>query len=85
MGTAEFKDINWLAVEHRVAQMKLVLMYRIANGLAPEYLQIDFNHVSKLKSSASSLCIPSVKSTRKATLPTLQLNYGLIFRGKSRI
>ena len=70
MGTTEFKEINWLPVEHRIAQIKLNLVYRIVNGSAPEYLQNDFNHVSQVhrystRPSESSLCIPSVKSAGK--------------------
>ena len=72
MGTAEFNERNWLPVEHRVAQMKLNLVYRSVNGSAPEYLQNDFNHVSQThrfstRHSVSSLCIPSVKGAGKAT------------------
>ena len=64
-GTAEFKEMNWLPVEHRVAQMQLILVYKIVNGSAPEYLQNDFNHVSQThrystRHSVSSLCIPFV-------------------------
>ena len=72
VGTAEFKEMNWLPVEHRVAQMKLNLVYKIVNGSAPGYLQNDFNHVSQTHRysthhSVSSLCIPSVKSAGKAS------------------
>ena len=72
VGTAEFKEINWLPVEHRVAQMKLNLVYKIVNGSAPGYLQNDFNHVSQThrystRHSVSSLCIPFVKSAGKAS------------------
>ena len=72
VGTTEFKEINWLPVEHRVAQMKLNLVYRIVNGSAPDYLQNDFNHVSQVhrystRHRVSSLCIPSVKSAGKTT------------------
>ena len=70
VGATEFKEINWLPVEHRVAQIKLNSVYRIVNGSAPEYLQNDFNHVSQVhrystRHSVSSLCIPSVKSAGK--------------------
>ena len=37
VGSADLKDIDWLSIEHRVAQMKLALMYRIVNGTAPEH------------------------------------------------
>ena len=52
--------------------MKLNLVYRIINDPAPEYLQNDFNYVSQIhrysaRHSVSSLCIPSVKVTGKAT------------------
>ena len=72
VGTAEFKEMNWLPVEHRVAQMKLNLVYKIVNGSTPGYLQNDFNHVSQThrystRHSVSSLCIPSVKSAGKAS------------------
>ena len=72
VGTTEFKEINWLPVEHRVAQIKLNLVYRIVNGSAPDYLQNDFNHVSQVhrystRHSVLSLCIPSVKSAGKTT------------------
>ena len=72
VGTTEFKEINWLPIEHRVAQIKLNLVYRIVNGSAPEYLQKDFNHVSQghrysIRHSVSSLCILSVKSAGKTT------------------
>ena len=61
-----FKEINWLPVEHRVAQIKLSLVFRIVNGSAPEYLQNDFNHVGQVhrystSHSESSLCVPYVK------------------------
>ena len=39
MGTAEFMKINWLPFEHRVALIKLNLVYRVANGSTPEYEQ----------------------------------------------
>ena len=39
----------------------------------------------KLIGSASSLCISSIKSVGKATLPTLQLSYGMICLRKLRI
>ena len=70
VGTNEFKEINWLPVEHRVAQIELKLVYRIVNGSAPDYLQNDFSHVSQVhgysaRYSVSSLCIPSVKSAGK--------------------
>ena len=48
VGTTEFKEINWLPVEHRVAQIKLNFVYRTVNGSAPDYLQNDFNHVSRV-------------------------------------
>ena len=72
VGTAEFKEMNWLPEEHKVAQMKLNLVYKIVNGSAPEYLQNDFNHVSQThrystRHSVSSLCIPSIKSAGKAS------------------
>lgn len=72
LGTSEFKEINWLPVESRVAQIKLNLVYRIVNGSAPDYLQKDFIHISQVhrystRHSASSLCIPSVKSAGKTT------------------
>ena len=72
LGTTEFKKINWLPVEHRVAQIKLNLVYRIANSSAPDYLQNDFNHVSQVhrywtRHSVSSHCIPSVKTAGKTT------------------
>ena len=59
--------------------MKLNIVYRIVNVPAPEYLQNDFNHVSQIhrysaRHSVSSLCIPSVKITGKATQ---QLSYGI--------
>ena len=53
VATAEFKEINWLPIEHTVAQRKLNLVYRIVNGSAPEYLQNDFNHVSQTHSVSS--------------------------------
>ena len=70
MGTTEFKEINWLPIEHRVAQIKLNLVYRCVNGSAPDYLQNDFNHVSQVhrystRHGISSLCIPSVKTAGK--------------------
>ena len=49
VGTTEFKEINWLPVEHRVAQIKLSLVFRIVNGSAPDYLQKDFNHDVSVK------------------------------------
>ena len=72
VGSTEFKEINWLPVEHRVAQIKSYLVYRIVNGSAPDYLQNDFNHVSQVhrystRHSVSSVCIPSVKSAEKTT------------------
>ena len=47
VGTAEFKEMNWLPVKHRVAQVILNLVYRIDNGSAPEYLHNEFKHVSQ--------------------------------------
>ena len=48
VGITEFKEINWLPVEHSVAQIKMNLVYRIVNSSAPEYLLNDFNHVSQV-------------------------------------
>ena len=48
VGTTEFKEIKWLPVEHRVAQIKLNLVYRSVSGSAPEHLQNYFNHVSQV-------------------------------------
>ena len=45
VGTTEFKEINWLPVEHKIAQIKLNSVYRI-NDSVPEYPQNHFNHVS---------------------------------------
>ena len=61
-----------MPVEHRVAQIKLNLVYRIVDGSAPEYLQNDFNHVSQVhrytkRHSVSSRCIPCVRSAGKTT------------------
>ena len=61
----EFKETNWLPVEHRVAQIKLSLVFRILNDSAPDYLQKDFNHVSRVhrystRHSESSLFVPTV-------------------------
>ena len=72
-GTTEFKEINWLPVEHRVAHIKSNLVYRIVNVLAPEYLQNDFNHGSLVhrystRHSESSFCIPSAKGAGKTTI-----------------
>ena len=39
VGTTEFKELNWLPVEHKVAQIKFSLVSRIVNGSAPDYLQ----------------------------------------------
>ena len=66
------KEINWLLVGHRVSQIKFNLVYRTSKRSTPEYLQNDFNHVSQVhrystRHSASSLCIPSVKSAGKTT------------------
>ena len=83
VGTAELKDINWLAVEHSVAQMKLDLILPMVQ-LRNTYKLTSIMSV-KLIGSASPHCIPSVLSTRKATLPTLQLSYGMICLGKSKI
>ena len=37
-----FKDVNWLPIRDRVTQMGLTLMYNIASGLAPPYLQQNY-------------------------------------------
>lgn len=72
VGTSGLKEVNWLPVEHRVAPIKLILVYRTVNCSAPDYLQKDFNHVSQVHKystcfSISSLFVPSVKS---AGIPT---------------
>lgn len=72
VGTSEFKELNWLHVEQRVAPIKLNLVYRIVNCSAPDYLQKDFSHVSQVHKystcfSISSLFIPSVKNAGKPT------------------
>ena len=80
VGTTEFKEINWLPVEHRVAQIKLSLVFRIVNGSAPDYLQKDLNHVSQVHRystchSESSLCVPTVKSAGKSIFMYTAINH----------
>ena len=80
VGTTEFKENSWLPVEHRVAQIKLSLVFRTINGSAPDYLQKDFNHVSQVhrsskRHSESSLCVPTVKSAGKSTFMYTAINH----------
>ena len=69
-----------MPVEHKVAQIKLSLVFRIVNGSAPDYLQKDFNHVSQVhrystRHSESSLCVPTVKSAGKSTFMYTVINH----------
>ena len=79
-GTTGFKEISWLPVEHRVAQIKLSLVFRTVNGSAPDHLQKDFNHVSQVhrystRHSESSRCVPTVKSAGKSNFMYTAINH----------
>ena len=78
VGTADFKEINWL---HRVAQMKLNLVYRIVNGSAPEYYTYRMTCLQSCQSNSWVLNLLFVflplKVQERLLLKTQQLSSGM--------
>ena len=87
---AGFKEINWRPIKHRVAQMKLNLVYKIVNDSAPEYLQNGSITSVKLIGTQHAivylLCIfLPLRVQEKILLPTQQLSSGMKCLGKLRL
>ena len=67
IGNEQFKVLNWLPVQKRVEQTTLCHVFKIKNGLAPEYMSENFVpfdtlHSYKTRSSESGCYIlPKVK------------------------
>ena len=64
---SHFESLNWLPVEKRVNQLKLGLIHKTLNGLAPKYMSDHFiktntSHNINTRSSHASILIPRVNS-----------------------
>lgn len=67
VGRSHFKELNWLPVEARVAQLRLNMVHKIVNNRAPKYLNNYFPSVREVhsygtRSSLANLHPPRCRS-----------------------
>jgi len=70
IGFSQFKEIGWLPVDTRVAQIKLNHFYRVINNTAPDYLSenvtwVSSSHDHRTRYSTRAVNVPRVNSNGK--------------------
>ena len=68
VGMSFFRELGWLSVEDRAKYFRLLHVFRINAGTAPEYLMNGFSRVRQIhrhntRGSATNFCVPKTNST----------------------